>query len=177
MFSLGGGGRANNATQGGRIDGGETGTTTAQRRPSFDSDWDNASVQFRDDPSAPNVSARFGEQIRGDSEANDNAFDLNRGGRGRQPNDPTPRGGILSSAPPREITQQWLTADEEDENLKGTTYSGMAAAIQKGGLGSQANIIQDLFWQRSVGGDTAKIVQWKEVMGNLQGFKAYLFVK
>jgi hypothetical protein len=80
MFSLGGGGRANNATQGGRIDGGVTSTTTAQRRPSFESDWDNASVPFRDDPSAPNVNARFGEQIRGDSEANDNVFDLNRGG-------------------------------------------------------------------------------------------------
>jgi hypothetical protein len=82
MFSLGGGGRANNATQGGRIDGGVTGTTMAQRRPSFESDWDNASVPFRDDPSAPNVSARFGEQIRGDSEANDNVFDLNTRGGG-----------------------------------------------------------------------------------------------
>ena len=53
----------------------------------------------------------------------------------------------------------------------------MAAATKKGGLGTQANIIQDLLWQRSVGGDTAKIAQWKEIMGNLQDFKAYLFVK
>ena len=80
MFSLGGGGHANDATQGGNIDGGVTGTATVQRRPSFESDWDNASAPFRDDPSAPNVSAHFGEQIRGDSEANDNVFDLNRGG-------------------------------------------------------------------------------------------------
>ena len=58
-----------------------------------------------------------------------------------------------------------------------TTYSGMATAIQKGGLGNQANVIQDLLWQRSVGGDTAKITQWRDVMGNLQDFKAYLFVK
>ena len=104
-------------------------------------------MPFRDDPSAPNVSARFGEQIRGNSEANDTVFDLNRGG-GRQPNN-TPRGGISS---PREITQQWLTADDKDENLQGaprhtigatgaTTYSGMAAATKKGGLGTQANII------------------------------------
>ena len=57
------------------------------------------------------------------------------------------------------------------------TYSGMVAATKKGGLGTQANIIQDLLWQRSVGGDTAKIAQWKEIMGNLQDFKAYLFVK
>jgi len=81
MFSLGGGGRANNTTQGGRIDGGVTGTTTtAQRRPSVESDWDNASAPFRDDPSAPSVGARFGEQIRGNSMANENVFDLNRGG-------------------------------------------------------------------------------------------------
>ena len=37
-------------------------------------------MPFRDDSSAPNVSARFGEQIRGDLEANNNVFDLNRGG-------------------------------------------------------------------------------------------------
>ena len=140
-------------------------------------------MPFRDDPSAPNVSARFGEQIRGNSEANDNVFDLNRGG-GRQPNN-TPRGGISSSAPPREITQQWFTADDGEQGAPqhtieatgATTYSGMAAATKKGGLGTQANIIQDLLWQRSVGGDTAKITQWKEIMGNLQDFKAYLFVK
>ena len=138
MFSQGWGGCANNTTQGGRIGGGVTGTTMAQRRPSVESNWDNVSAPFRDDPSAPSVSARFGEQIRGDSTANDNVFDLNRG-VGRQPND-TPRGGgITSSAPPREITQQWITADEENENLQGaprhtigatgaTTYSGMVAA-------------------------------------------------
>ena len=138
MFSLGGGGRANDDTQGGRTDGNVTGTTTAQRRPSFESDWDNASAPFRDDPSAPNVSARFGEQIRGNSEANDTVFDLNRGG-GRQPNN-TPRGGISSSAPPREITQQWFTADDGEQGAPqhtieatgATTYSGMAAATKKG---------------------------------------------
>ena len=90
MFSLGGGGRANNTTQGGRIDGGVTGTTTAQRRLPVESDWDNVSAPFWDDPSAPSVSAHFGEQIRGDSVANDNVFDLNRGG-GINPT--TPLGG------------------------------------------------------------------------------------
>ena len=37
--------------------------------------------------------------------------------------------------------------------------------------------MQDLLWQRSVGEERAKITQWKEIMGNLQDFKAYLFVK
>jgi hypothetical protein len=57
-------------------------------------------------------------------------------------------------------------ADEGDENLQGApqhtsgvwtsatgakTYSGMATATKKGGLGTHMNIIQDLIWQRSVG--------------------------
>jgi len=60
---------------------------------------------------------------------------------------------------------------------KATSYSGMAAVTQKGGLGTPATIIQELTWQRSVGGDPTKINQWKEVMGSLQEFKAYMFVK
>ena len=56
-------------------------------------------------------------------------------------------------------------------------YSGMAAATRKGGLGIPTMIIQELTWQRSVGGDPTKITQWKEVMGSLQEFKAYMFVK
>jgi len=91
MFNLGGGDRTNDATQGGRTDGSVTHITTGQQRLSFESEWDNTSEPFRDDPSAPSVSARFGEKIRGERE-NDNVFDLTRGG-GRQPND-TPQGGI-----------------------------------------------------------------------------------
>ena len=53
----------------------------------------------------------------------------------------------------------------------------MAAVTQKGGLGTPAMIIQELTWQRSVGGDPTKINQWKEVMGSLQEFKAYMFIK
>ena len=53
----------------------------------------------------------------------------------------------------------------------------MAAATQKGDLGTPATIMQELNWQRSVGGDPTKINQWKEVMGSLQEFKAYMFVK
>ncbi len=60
---------------------------------------------------------------------------------------------------------------------KATSYSGMAAATRKGGLGTPATIIQELTWQRSVGGDPTKINQWKEAMGRLQEFKAYMFVK
>jgi hypothetical protein len=38
-------------------------------------------------------------------------------------------------------------------------------------------MIQELAWQQSVGGETNKITQWKEGMGSLQEFKAYIFVK
>jgi hypothetical protein len=53
----------------------------------------------------------------------------------------------------------------------------MAAAIRKGGHGTPATMTQELAWQRSVGGETNKISQWKEVIGSLQEFKAYIFVK
>ena len=60
---------------------------------------------------------------------------------------------------------------------KATFNLGMAAATQKGGLGTPTTIIQELTWQRSVGGDPTKINLWKDVMGGLQEFKAYMFVK
>jgi hypothetical protein len=53
----------------------------------------------------------------------------------------------------------------------------MARAAQKRGLGNPTTITQELTWQRSVGGDPTKITQWKEVMGSLQEFQAYLFIK
>ena len=70
MFSLGGGGRATDITQGGRTDGTQ-GTTTRLRRSSFGSEdqWDDTGMPFRDDISAPSVSARLrapGEQTTGD---------------------------------------------------------------------------------------------------------------
>ena len=115
MFSLGGGGRANDTTQGGRTNGSVTDTTTEQRRPSLESDWDNASAPFRDDPSAPNVSARFGEQIRGASEANDNVFDLNRGG-GVNPTTPLRWGYRHQHHPGKSPSSgSWLTKDTRVE--------------------------------------------------------------
>ena len=84
MFSLGGGGRATDITQGGRTDGLQ-GTTTRQRRSSFGSEnqWDDTGVAFGDDTLAPSVSARFraqGEQTTGDLVSNDNIFALGGGG-------------------------------------------------------------------------------------------------
>ena len=58
---------------------------------------------------------RIGKQIRGDSEENDNVFDLNRGGGVNQT---TPLRWEIDSGTLREITQQWVMADEGDENLQ-----------------------------------------------------------
>jgi hypothetical protein len=112
MFSLGGGGRATDIAQGGRTDGTQ-GTTTWLRCSFFGSkdQWDDTGVPFRDDTSAPSVSARLrapGEQTTGDLAVNDNVFAL--GGGVRQTND-TPRAGTSASVSPREILQ-WSMADK-----------------------------------------------------------------
>ena len=144
MFSLGGGGRANEITQGGRTDG--TNSPTRVRRSSFGSEdqWDDTGVPFRDDTSAPSVSARLraqGDQTMGEIVVNNNVFALGGGG-GRQTNY-TPRAGVSASAPPKEILQ-WPTPNEggaaiqnDPPNIRGTNpstnatgYSGMATATQ-----------------------------------------------
>ena len=110
--------------------------------------------------------------------------------QGGTPRDPTMcsswGGGATSTkafAPPTEITQ-WTEDIRDDPSQpsrptipSGQPHSGFATAIQKCGLGTQTSIKQDLDWQRAVGGDAGKITQWKEVMGNIQDFKAYLFIK
>ena len=95
-------------------------------------------------------------------------------------------GGANSTAalvPPIEITQ-WTEEpqDKPPQNSRpatptGSPYLGLAAAIRRGGLGTQASITQDLECQPEVGGDAGKINQWREVMGSLQDFRAYIFIK
>ena len=192
LFSLGRGGRANETTQGGRNDGneqggrvdGNMGTTGGQRRTSVGfADWDDTSVPLHgDDPSAPDVDSRFG---RGGEQTGTNVFAL--GGEGGRREDDTG-----AAAPPREITQlsQWTTPNERNDEMgeehplaganvgrKPAPYSGLATAIEKGGVGTPATIPQELNWQRLVDGDNAKINQWRDIMGSIQDFKAYLFVK
>ena len=100
MFSLGGGGRANEITQGGHADG--TNTPTRLRRSSFGSEdqWDDTGVPFRDDTLAPSVSARFrapGEQTTGEFAANDNVFALGLGMKFPSLSREFPRIPLLSS--------------------------------------------------------------------------------
>jgi hypothetical protein len=118
-----------------------------------------------------------------DRASNDNVFALGGGGAG--PTEDTPE----FTAPMREITQQWMqdkggaeaqATDRENTThiaTEATAYSGVGAAIRKSGLGTKMTITQDLAWQQSVKGDPTKINQWKEVMGSIQDFKAYLFIR
>ena len=90
MFSLGRGGRANVITQGGRTDD-NTGAQMGLRRNSggsISNEWDDASAPYRDDHSAPSVSARLGgtgDQTPGEIGAYANVFAIEGGGGGSDP--------------------------------------------------------------------------------------------
>ncbi len=56
-------------------------------------------------------------------------------------------------------------------------YSGLAAAVAKWQTDDTTALVQELEWQRGVGGDKTKITQFQEVAEALQEFKTYLFVK
>ncbi len=56
-------------------------------------------------------------------------------------------------------------------------YSGFDNAIRKWGMETKASIARDLKWQRDVDGDPQKTTQFKEVVGGLQDFRTYLFMK
>jgi hypothetical protein len=128
---------------------------------SMSHDWDDTSNPLRDDPSAPNVGVRFGEPgDHGELGRANNAFALDTRG---EPNN------TVDSTPPAEITQWTVNTQDETPHSSppatptGTPYSGMTAAIRRGGLGTTALMTQELMWQCAVGGDMGKINQWKEV--------------
>jgi hypothetical protein len=58
-----------------------------------------------------------------------------------------------------------------------TGYSGMATAIAKWGIGDEISQTTELRWQQGVGGDRTKADQFREVVGALQAFRTYLFIK
>ncbi len=55
--------------------------------------------------------------------------------------------------------------------------SGFDNAIIKWGTGTEASIARDLKWQREMDSNAQKITQFKEVVGGLQDFCTYLFMK
>ncbi len=56
-------------------------------------------------------------------------------------------------------------------------YSGFDEAMNKWGMGMEASILRDLTWQREVDGNDNKKTQFKNLVGGLQDFRTYLFIK
>jgi hypothetical protein len=143
----------------------------------------------RDNASAPNVAGQFGCQGGGVQ------FDLQGGG-----NTFSLGGGVSPSGPPANITQQWGDGGDGDAAMPAGPpptgayvyktppqqarppppegpYSGMAAPINKWGIGDAKMQVQELRWQQGAGGNKAKLGQFRDVNRALQEFKTYLFVK
>ncbi len=128
----------------------------------------------------PNVAGQNGRQGGGVQ------FDLQGGGE----NTFTLGGGGTHPVPPVKITQ--LSAEAQDRTADmpiGTAtliaytapppqpciitittepYSGMAAVIKKWGTGDTTAQVRELEWQRGVGGNKTKIMQFQEVARALQ---------
>ncbi len=74
---------------------------------------------------------------------------------------PPPVQGAAMSAPPQ----------------RNPPYSGFDEAIKRWRIGTEASILRDLAWQREVDSNATKIGQFKEVVGGLQDFRTYAFIK
>ncbi len=79
-------------------------------------------------------------------------------------------GGGTTPPPPGQATQATTT-------LLTPLYSGMSTAIQKWGTRDTVSQGCELAWQKRVEGDKTKITQFQEMVGALQEFKTYLFMK
>jgi hypothetical protein len=56
-------------------------------------------------------------------------------------------------------------------------YSGFNKALKKWGMGNEVSIMQDLKWQKDIDGNAQKNKQFQDVVGGLQDFRTYLFIK
>ena len=56
-------------------------------------------------------------------------------------------------------------------------YSGFLATLSCWGTSSYPDTKRELKWQKDIAGNSQKIKQFQEVVGALQDFKTYLFVK
>ena len=56
-------------------------------------------------------------------------------------------------------------------------YSGFVVALKQWGEGKEGFIMHELKWQGGITSDTQKIKQVQDVVGGLQDFQTYLFIK
>jgi hypothetical protein len=80
------------------------------------------------------------------------------------------KGGGITPAPSGQAPQSTI-------RVPTLPYLGMSTAIQKWGIGDTVSQGRELAWQRGVEGDKTKITQFQEMVGALQEFKTYLFMK
>ena len=185
-FTLGGWGRQTPAGGNNNAPGARAPTDTNKHS------WERVADQ--DDASAPNVAGQFGRQqgesIHGELQREQTMFSL---------------GGIeATQGPPTHITQYGgegqgvdvattVVRNESAATEQGVAgashqtaqraprekgpYSGMAAAIKKWGIGDANTQANELRWQQGVRGDKNKIEQFRDIVGALQDFKTYLFMK
>ncbi len=90
---------------------------------------------------------------------------------------PPPQGGMGTHK--NTVNTLALTREEGAPATMETNpqYSGFKEAIRRWGTGTETALTRDLKWQKEVAGDAQRINQFKEVVGGLQDFRTYLFMK
>jgi hypothetical protein len=181
LFSLG---RGEQQAQGGT----NNAPTACAPRDSDEHLWLSANL---DDASAPNVGGQFGRHgssVQFDLPRETNTFGMGNGGpaqgppayivsqyreegRGNEGATMTQQ-GRMATMPAQGVATQ--TAPVVSPNAG---YSGMATAIAKWGIGDEISQTTKLRWQQGVEGDRTRADQFCEVVGALQAFRTYLFIK
>ncbi len=90
---------------------------------------------------------------------------------------PPPQGGMgthKNTVNPLALTREGGAPATVETNPQ---YSGFEEAIKRWGTGTETALGRDLKWQKEVAGNAQRINQFKEVVGGLQDFRTYLFMK
>ena len=90
---------------------------------------------------------------------------------------PSPEGQGPATTPPHPGVQPQLGGPAQTATGPTGPYSGFEEALKRWGPSGDTTAARDLKWQRDVNGDTQKIKQFQEVVGGLQDFRTYLFMK
>jgi hypothetical protein len=181
LFSLG---RGEQQAQGGT----NNAPTARAPRDSDEHSWLSANL---DDALAPNVGGQFGRQestVQFDLPRESYTVGMGRGGPTQGPpayivsqhgeegwgnkSDTTAQQGWMATMPAQGVATQMAPVISSNAG-----YSGMATAIAKWGIGDAISQTTKLRWQQGVGGDRTKADQFCKVVGALQDFKTYLFIK
>ncbi len=90
---------------------------------------------------------------------------------------PSPEGQGPATTPPHPGVQPQLGGPVQTATGPTGPYSGFEEALKRWGPSGDTTAVRDLKWQRDVYGNMQKIKQFQEVVGGLQVFRTYLFMK